>query len=72
MSLRYLVENNSYQILYGEDFGYRNNPRMIACLFDKHTGKLITSKEGIVDNNIEKCLMTVGKRLIRRWRNRKK
>ena len=72
MSLRYLAENNDYTILYGLDFEYRNDPRILAFLEDKNTGQLNMSREKLIDGNLEKCLMTLGKRLIKIWQNRKK
>jgi len=72
MSLRYLAENNSYKILYAEGWAYRDEPNMVAFLEDKDTGKIIISKEKVIAENLEQCLMKLGKRLIRVWENRKK
>lgn len=70
--MRYLIENNNYKILYGEGFGYSYKPHMVAFLEDKNTGKINISKEQVINGNIEKCLMKLGKRLIQRWKRNKK
>lgn len=71
--MRYLIENNKYQIKYERSLKCLGiTPDVIfAWLKDKKT-KIRMRDEEPYNGDLEKCLMKLGKRLQKRWRNRKK
>ncbi len=76
MSLRYLTENNDYVIKYNPNPYIKSfhSPIMHliwAYLSDKNKNIFITDSEKY-NGKLEPCLMKLGKRLQKRWRNRKK
>ena len=74
--MRYLTENNDYKIMYSHSrYQMRVCPegyRIGAYLEDKKSGKIYHGIQKIVNSDLEKGLMILGKRLIRKWQNRKK
>lgn len=79
--MRYLTENNDYVIKYEEkpDFISFLYPQgfIRAVLIDKKIDDMMKKNGIIIDReehkgNLEKCLMKLGKRLIRKWRNQKR
>lgn len=72
--MKYLVENNDYDIVYSNpipSFSMRDLHYIFAYLTDKKTRHTFDDHE-YYDGNLEKCLMKLGKRLIRKWETRKK
>lgn len=75
--MRYLTENNEYAILYSEHMSMsilKNKPVPVkeAWVLDKNKNEFILSDMEHWKGDLEKCLMKLGKRLIRRWQNLKK
>lgn len=70
--MRYLTENNEYKIVYFRGmFMIFGLDSIYADLLDKKTNKTISDDE-IYHGDLEKCLVKLGKRLIKKWKNRKK
>ncbi len=67
--MRYLAENNDYKIMYHHAIGWLifGQDSIYATLLDKKTDKVIEDEE-IFNGDFEKCLMKLGKRLIKKWR----
>lgn len=72
--MRYLTENNDYQILYGRVPFVSSLEAGTICgvLIDKHTGEKLIEEEYYYNTNLEPCLMKLGKRLIKKWQKTKK
>ena len=79
--MRYLIENNDYIIQYEEipDFKSLKHPEgLIRAVLINRKIDDIRKKNGIIidreeyKGNLEKCLMKLGKRLIRKWQSQKK
>lgn len=71
--MRYLTENNDYEIIYREDLSYilpYPDGLINAYLKDKKTNKVIFDEQPFKES-FEKSLMKLGKRLIKKWRNQK-
>ena len=72
--MRYLTENNTYAILYEKTryglFGYHTD-LIEAFLIDKITNEKIFDQEKYLDD-LEPCLMKLGRRLIKKWEKTKK
>ncbi len=69
--MRYLTENNEYDIQYLSINMIGIKPLICAFLKDRKTFRVIEDKE-VMNDTLEKCLMKLGKRLIKKWQNQKK
>ena len=75
--MRYLVENNDYTILYNEQIGMtmqkgKTIPVIEAWLINNETNESIFRDLEHWKGKLEPCLMKLGKRLQKKWQNRKK
>ena len=78
MSLRYLTENNNYVIKYNSIPDVKSiedcltkTKYIYAYLSDRKTKAYFSDYEKFNDN-LEKCLMKLGRRLIKKWQSQKK
>lgn len=71
--MRYLTENNEYDIQYFRVPYFLSDDSGViqAFLTDKKTFNVIEDREIFYDD-LEKCLMKLGKRLIEKWQNPRK
>ena len=71
--MRYLTENNDYNIQYLHIPYYLSNDKGIIHgeLLDKKTNTIYIDREILVEK-LEPCLMKLGKRLIKRWQKQAK
>ncbi len=68
--MRYLAENHDYKIMYHHGvFMIFGQDSIYATLLDKKTDKVIEDEE-IYNGDLEKCLIKLGKRLIKKWRKK--